>query len=199
MDEEYYGDGFFGKIAAFFKNMSGLDILVAGTGILVVVVAIVTAMVYSSSQATKKKIAEFAPLGANMQTIGDLGSNQFLAIADARNSIPDEIIELEPVDEEPKEYVEKDDETNISVTMSLTSVKKDLKIKFINAKSKKLVANHEFKVNIEDAKGKKYSATDDDMDGIIYLNSVTPGEAKVSMADMPGEKGITYSKETAES
>ena len=194
-EDEDYGDGFIGKIVAFFKNMSGLDILVAGTGILVVLVAIVTGMVYSSSQATKSKIAEFAPLGANMQTIGDMGSGQFLAIADARNTVPD-VEDLEPVDEEePQGYEEKDEDVTISVTMSLTSVKKDLKIKFINAKTKKLVANHEFKVNIEDANGKKYSATDDDMDGIIYLNSVAPGKTKVSMADLPDEKGITYSRE----
>lgn len=194
-DDDYYY-GFFGNIAHFFKKMTLLDILVACTGILVVLVAIITIMVYSSSKATQQKISEFVPLGENMQTVGLMGSEQFVAIADARNKAP-EIEEPTPTpEEELKEYDEKDDESTVSVTMSLTSVKKDLKIKFINAKTKKLVSNHEFKVDIEDSNGKKYSATDDDMDGIIYLNSVTPGKAKVTMAELPNEKGITYSRET---
>ncbi|MDO4803153.1 MAG: hypothetical protein Q4A15_13380, partial [Prevotellaceae bacterium] len=126
-DDEYEGEGFFGKIVAFFKNLSGLDILVMGTGILVVTVAVITALIYSSSKQTQAKIAEFQPLGANMQTIGIAGSGQFTAIADARNAVPEIEVE-EPEEEEPKEYVEKDDESTVSVTMSLTSVKKDLKI-----------------------------------------------------------------------
>lgn len=194
-DDGYYY-GFFGNIIHFFKKMTLLDILVACTGVLVVIVAVITLMVYSSSKATQNKIAEFVPLGSNMQTLGLVGSGVFEQIVDARNTVP--VIE-EPEEEEeeeaPKEYDEKDDESTISVTMSLTSVKKDLKIKFINAKTKKLVGNHEFKVDIEDAKGKKYSAKDDDMDGIIYLNSVAPGKAKVSMAELPKDKGITFSKE----
>jgi len=192
-DDGYYY-GFFGNIVHFFKKMTLLDILVACTGVLVVVVAVVTLMVYSSSKATQNKIAEFVPLGTNMQTIGLVGSGVFEQIADARNEVP-VIEEIEEEEEAPKEYDEKEEESTISVTMSLTSVKKDLKIKFINAKTKKLVGNHEFKVDVEDAKGKKYSAKDEDMDGIIYLNSVAPGKAKVSMADLPKDKGITFSKE----
>ena len=194
-EDDYYSDGFIGKITGFFKKLSGLDLLVAGTGVLVVLVAVITGIVYSSSKTTQNKVAEFVQLGEKMQTLGVEGSSQLVAVADARKALAEiEIVESE--EEEKTEYEEKEEESTISVTMSLTSVKKDLKIKFINAKTKKLVGNHEFKVNIEDAKGKKYSATDEDMDGIIYLNSVVPGKAKVSMAELPDEKGITFSKET---
>ena len=64
--------------------MSGLDYLVMGTGILVLLVAIITGMVYSSSKATQNKIAEFSYLGEKMQTIGKTGSSKLVAVADAK-------------------------------------------------------------------------------------------------------------------
>ncbi len=188
--------GFFDRVVAFFKNMSGLDMLVMSTGVLVVIVAIITLVVYSSSRATQNKINEFGYLGENMQAIGLSGGSKLVAVADAKralNEVVEEIIEEE--EEENVEYNEKEEEKSISVTMTLTSVKKDLKIKFINAKTKKLVGNYEFKVDIEDNKGKKYSATDDDKDGIIYLNSVEPGKAKVSMVAMDNQD-LKFSTET---
>ncbi|MBO4846903.1 MAG: hypothetical protein J5525_11405 [Lachnospiraceae bacterium] len=194
-DEVFYG-GFIDKVTAFFKKMSGLDYLVMGTGILVVLVAIITGVVYSSSKATQTKVAEFAYLGEKMQTIGVTGSSKLVAVADAKKMLAE--IEVEPeVEEEDKlpEYQEKEEDTTISVTMTLTSVKKDLKIKFINAKSKKLVGNHEFKVEIVDARNKKFTAVDDDKDGIIYLNNMEPGKTSVSMMDID-DKGLTYSRET---
>ena len=194
-DEELMYGGFFDKVAAFFKNMSGLDYLVMGTGILVVLVAIITGVVYSSSKATQNKISEFAYLGEKMQTIGVMGSDKLVAVADAKKVLAE--MDIEPVEEEEQvvEYQEKEEDKTISVTMTLTSVKKDLKIKFINAKSKKLVGNHEFKLDIVDARNKKFSAVDDDRDGIIYLDNMEPGKTKVSMAEIDDE-GITYSRET---
>jgi len=194
-DEVLYGT-FFDKVVAFFKNMSGLDYLVMGTGVLVLLVAIVTGVVYSSSKATQNKIAEFSYLGQKMQTIGVTGSSKLVAVADAKKMVAE--IAEEPVEDEDAlpEYNEKEEEEKtISVTMTLTSVKKDLKIKFINAKSKKLVGNHEFKVEIVDARNKKFTAVDDDKDGIIYLNNMEPGKTKVSMCEI-NDKDITYSRET---
>ena len=194
-EEVFYG-GFIDKVIAFFKNMSGLDYLVMGTGLLVVIVAVITGVAYSSSKATQTKIAEFAYLGEKMQTIGVTGSSKLVAVADAKKMVAE--IEEEPEEEEPDklpEYQEKEEDNTVSVTMTLTSVKKDLKIKFINAKSKKLVGNHEFKVDIVDARNKKFSAVDDDKDGIIYLNNMEPGKTTVSMADID-DKGLTYSKES---
>ena len=194
-DEVLYGT-FFDKVVAFFKNMSGLDYLVMGTGVLVLLVAIVTGVVYSSSKATQNKIAEFSYLGQKMQTIGVTGSSKLVAVADAKKMVA-EIVE-EPTEDEDAlpEYNEKEEEEKtISVTMTLTSVKKDLKIKFINAKSKKLVGNHEFKVEIVDARNKKFTAVDDDKDGIIYLNNMEPGKTTVAMCEMD-DKDITYSRET---
>ncbi len=194
-DDLIYG-GFWDRVVAFFKNMSGLDFLVMSTGILVVLVAIITIAVYSSSRATQAKIDEFSGLGEKMQAIGVSGSSKLVAVADAKRALAEmDFEEEEIVEEEPVEYNEKEEDKSISVTMTLTSVKKDLKIKFINAKTKKLVGNYEFKVDIEDVKGKKYSATDDDRDGIIYLNSVEPGKAKVAMQAMD-EKDLTFSTET---
>ena len=45
------------------------------------------------------------------------------------------------------------------------------------------------------ARQRKKSSTATIQIGIIYLNSVAPGKAKVSMAELPKDKGITFSKE----
>ena len=79
------------------------------------------------------------------------------------------------------EYSEVDEETGlVNVTLALTSIQKDLKIKFVN-KNNKLVANVPFKAEVTDPKGNSTTYTDDDKDGIIYLSDIASGDYSVKM------------------
>ncbi len=79
------------------------------------------------------------------------------------------------------EYSEVDEETGlVNVTLALTTIQKDLKIKFVN-RNNKLVANVPFKVEVTDSKGKTTTYTDDDKDGIIYLTDIASGDYTVKM------------------
>ena len=180
------------KIAASFREMTLLDGIIGATGVLVLVVAIITVSVFSSAKAAERQVAAFAPLGEDMSYLVDAGKGTLIAMADSDHWI----VDMEETEEETVdfEYDEKDlEETNtVNVNMKLTSVQKDLKIKFVNYKTGKLISNVKFEVSITDADKKTKEYTDDDMDGIIYLKDVTPGKATVTMLALTGEKGLAF-------
>lgn len=182
------------KIIDFAKNMTAMDRVIAATGAVVVAVAIITVSVYTSARAAESQVAAMAPIGEELELLGTAGQDTLVAVADARKAM----IEFASQEEEIKEYDEKEEsETGkISVTMSLTSVQKDLKIKFINAKTKKLVSNVGFKVSIKDADGKTSQAEDDDKDGIIYIKSMTPGKTTVTMLELADDSKVSFSTQS---
>lgn len=198
-DEYGYEMNFWGQIAYFFRQRTALDWIVIATGVLVIAAACGTFGVYSASQKTNEAIASFVPLGEQMETIGVAGSGKLVAVADASRMLAEMAEQEEQETEDPvlKEYDEKesDVEGTVAVTMSLTSVKKDLKIKFVNSKTKKLVGGHVFQVKVVDAGGKTSTASDDDKDGIIYLSSVASGKATVSMVALTNDNGVSFSTE----
>ena len=180
------------KIAASFREMTVLDGVIAATGVLVLVVAIVTVSVFSSAKAAERQVAAFAPIGEDMSYLVDAGRGTLIAMADSNHWIKDmEETEEETVD---FEYEEKDlEETNtVNVNMKLTSVQKDLKIKFVNYKTGKLISSVPFEISITDSAQKTKEYKDDDMDGIIYLKDMTPGKASVTMLVLNGKKGLAF-------
>lgn len=177
------------KVQAMFRNMSALDGVVAVTGVMVLVVAIVTVSVFSGAKMAEQQVAAFAPLGEEMEYLTDAGKGTLLAMSDAQKLIQDE----ETEEETTFEYEEKElDVSTINVNMKMTSVQRDLKIKFVNHKTGKLIGNVAFKVSIEDTEGKEKEYTDDDMDGVIYLKDMTPGKVTVTMVAMSGEDGLAF-------
>ncbi len=63
----------------------------------------------------------------------------------------------------------------------MTSVQKDLKIKFINKNTDKLIPNAPFSVTVTDSKGNSEVWSDADMDGIIYKKDLVAGSYKVAV------------------
>ena len=168
--------------------------MIAVTGVLVIVAVVITGSIYASAKATEKKIKSFAELGLNMSDIGIAGEGTLLAMAD--NRMPEDLGEEEFI---PSEYEEKDDEenSNITVSMNMTSVVKDLKIKFVNKKSGKLIAGVPFKVEITGADKKTFEKTDEDKDGIIYINPMIHGDASVKMLSIDGYDKYSFPTEAS--
>ena len=81
---------------------------------------------------------------------------------------------------------------SVPLAPSFTSIQKDLKIKFVNRKTEKLVPNVPFSVTVTDADGKTAIWSDDDMDGIIYKKEIKPGTYKVAMEALTDEKYADY-------
>ncbi len=180
------------KVAASFREMTLLDGIIGVTGVLVLVVAIITVSVFSSAKAAERQVAAFAPIGEDMSYLVDAGRGTLIAMADSDHWIKDmEETEEETVD---FEYEEKDlEETKtVNVNMKLTSVQKDLKIKFVNYKTGKLISNIKFEVSVTDANKNTKEYKDDDMDGIIYLKDVAPGKATVTMQVLSDVEGYAF-------
>lgn len=192
-DEESHGIGaVFGRIVSFLSNMSSMDRLIASTGALVLVFAIVAGSVYASAKMGENQVAAFANLGNELDDIGVIGESGLLALADAKKAKQEAAMLAEEESEEETEEVVKGE---IGVTMNLSSIQQDLKIKFINKKSTKLIASVPFEVDVVDADQKTYSLVDEDMDGIIYQNGLKPGEYKVSMVRLEGYEEYDISTE----
>ena len=185
-DDEYYEEdeddeepeGFFGKIGYKITHMSAVDHIVIFTGAAVLVFAVVTGTLYLGARSSKQQIETFAEVGAGMEDMGVIGEAGLLAISDAQ-AAKAMVAEMEQQIEEPVD--EKDESGKIGVTLNLTSIQKDLKIKFINKKTGKLIPNVQFSVEIEKPSGETYTKVDDDKDGIIYLTDIEPGKYKVKI------------------
>ena len=187
------------KIAAIwtkFLNMSTMDRIMTATGVAVLILAIVTGSVYASARMVDHQVSEFVSVGSQLGGIQMIGEQGRLAVADAKlakiaaaNAVDDE-------NEEQKEYDEAEYTNGGTVELEMVSVQKDLKIKFTNKKSGKLISNVPFSVTITDPNGKSDTWTDDDMDGIIYKKGITPGNYTVAVNTLTDEKYKDYTLPT---
>ena len=186
----------FAAIWSKFLNMSAMDRIMAATGVAVLILAIVTGSVYASARMVDHQVSEFVSVGTQLDGIHMIGEQGLLAVADATVA---KIAAANAVDEDyedQKEYDEAEYTNGGTVELELVSVQKDLKIKFTNKKSGKLISNVPFNVTITDPKGKTATWSDDDMDGIIYKKGITPGNYTVAVNALTDEKYKDYTLPT---
>ena len=180
-----------------FLNMSTMDRIMAATGVAVLVLAIVTGSVYASARMVDGQVSEFVSVGTQLDGIQMIGEKGLLAVADAQMAKIAAANAVEEDPEEQKDYEEAEYTNGGTVELELVSVQKDLKIKFNNKKTGKLVSNVPFSVTITDPNGKTETWTDDDMDGIIYKKGITPGSYTVAVNALTDEKYKDYTLPTA--
>ena len=186
-----YGNGnVISRIISFLSNMSGMDRLIAATGALVLVFALVAGSMFVSAKVGEGQVAAFAELGTELDDVEIIGESGLIALADSKLA-KQEAAALAEAEEETEEVAVGE----IDVVMNLSSIQQDLKIKFINKKSSKLIASVPFEVEITDADKKTYTLIDEDMDGIIYQKGIVPGEYKVTMQKLE-EKYAEYNIST---
>lgn len=201
-DDEYYYEeeggyrqesgSLFERIIAFLANMSGMDRAIAVTGVLVLVFAIVVTTVFANTRLNSKQVEAFAGIGSELENVHVIGESGLLAVADAKRA-KEEAAALAVQEEEQQEEEEQAGE--IEVTMNLSSIQQDLKIKFINKKTSKLIASVPFEVEVTDAEKKTYSLIDEDMDGIIYQTGLTGGKYTVKMVKLDEYKTYEITEE----
>ena len=171
--------------------MNAMDRLIAGTGVLVLVFAIVAGSMFVSAQVSAGQVEAFAELGTDLDDI--IGESGLIAVADATVAKQEaaQLVE-EPQVETQEEESEEREEGSVEVSMNLSSIQQDLKIKFINKKSTKLIASVPFEVEVTDADQKTYTLKDEDMDGIIYQTGLTAGKYTISMVKLSDEDYKEY-------
>ena len=183
-EEEYYeriprknvhrgnNRNFFQNLIYGVAHMGAMDRVVAATGILVLIFAIVTGTVYISTKNTQAEVASFSTVGEQLAGVEVIGESGLVAVTEATLARLNTF--EEPEEEEP--VVEESTDEQIQVGMKLSSIQKDLKIKFVNKSTDKLIASVPFTVEIKSPDGKTTTKTDDDKDGIIYLSGIASGK-----------------------
>lgn len=158
------------------REFAAMDAVVAFTGLLVLVVAVLTTGIYLSSAEVAKQKEAIAAVGKKLEQVGTAGEEILSAVARQREEAEDarDVSEAAPM-----EYEEKELETDMDLALKMTSMEKDLKIKFTNRETGKLVGNQAFTVSISGPVSK--AASDDDKDGILYLADMTPGDYTVTV------------------
>lgn len=160
------------------EPMAALDIAIALTGVLVLAAAAFTTSMYLGRNEQNKQMEAVAAVGKNLEAIGMSGEEVLSAVAVAAQNVSEEASEEETTETETG-YEEKDLEANVDVILKLSSMQKDMKIKFADKNSGKLIGNQPFTVKLEGASSQ--NAKDDDKDGIIYLKDLKAGDYVVTV------------------
>lgn len=175
-----------------FRNLPVMDKVIAFTGVAVLFFAVVTGAVFLTARNEENAVAAFEEVGTSLKGVHIIGESGLLAVADAQAAKEAAIEEME---EEPPVAAE-DPVKGVDVSMKTTSIVKDLKIKFVNKETDKLVANVPFQVELTTPSKKTETWTDDDRDGVIYKENIEAGTYKVKMVALAGYDGYTFSTES---
>ncbi len=162
-------------VVEFWNSLQPMDKVIGFTGLAVCLFAIITFSTVIRARGADRRVEAFAQIGQNMSQITVADEGTFLAVADgyiARQQAAGQ------AEQEESGYDEKEEDSQISVGLNMTSVEKDLKIKFVNRKTGKLIPYVNFQVEIK-GPDKTFEKEDDDKDGIIYLTGLTGGEYTV--------------------
>lgn len=134
---------------------------------------------------------QMAGSGSQLSGIEMIGQAGLSTALDARKNA---VADAQPQPSDSHDYDEAEIITRTSVSIELITVKSDLKIRFINNETGKLIPNVAFKVTVTDPSGKSLSWTDDDRDGIIYKSSISEGKYTVHVEEIEGDsyQGYTW-------
>ncbi len=187
-------NSFLRKIQRGIGNMTAMDRVIVCTGIGVLVMAIILGSVFVSNKVVENQISDFVNVGNQLDGIALIGEQGLLAVADAQLAKAAAVTIIEEEEEKDSQggYDETEYTKEVTVKMEMTSIQRDLKIKFINQKTEKLVANVPFAVTVTGPDKKTVIWSDDDMDGIIYKKDIAPGSYTVSMEALTDEKYADY-------
>ncbi|MFG6334634.1 MAG: hypothetical protein K1W20_04050, partial [Lachnospiraceae bacterium] len=192
-DDDYEDeDSFAARLTYFFREMNGLDMAVAVLGILVLVGACVTGGIYVHARSTAKQVATFAAVGEQIEGVSVIGESGLLAASEyARLGHMIDVEEEDSEEQEEQDGNEEEDENGeVTVELRLTSILSDMKIKFVNKKTDKLIGGVPFEVEISGPKS--YTLKDDDKDGVIYQKDVAAGNYEVKILPLSGEAAEKY-------
>ncbi|MBR1641517.1 MAG: Ig-like domain-containing protein [Butyrivibrio sp.] len=173
------------RILEFLANTSVAERAAVVVAVLLLAGGIAFMAFYSKAKNYAAEVGSFAEVGADLQVDGVVGSSGLLAIADAEMARAMAAGMVEEIEEEEEEVP--DTASNVTIKMTLTSIKSDMKIKFINSETKKLVANVPFVVSVVTPDGTKISYDDHDRDGIIYKKDLTAGKYKITPEALSSE------------
>ena len=183
-------DGFLSKLQRGLVSMGVMDKIILATGVGVLILALITGSVYVSAKIVDRQVSDFVSVGTQLSGIEVIGGAGIVAVADAQ--IARLAADLLDTGEDKTGYEEGEYAKEVTVALEMVSIQRDLKVKFVNKRTDKLIANVPFAITVTDPDGKTSIWSDDDMDGIIYKKDITPGNYQIAMEPLTDAKYSDY-------
>ncbi len=172
-------------------SLNAFEMVAVIMSVVLVAAAISLVMLFARTRKQNERMAAFYAIGGQMEGVRIIGESGLIAMRDAAALRLAEASMEEPEEEEIEEeiVVEEPEVTAevIPVDLTLTTIKKDIKIKFINADTEKLIASVPFAVTVKDPNGKESDWSDDDKDGVIHKTDVGAGTWSVTLKPLSDE------------
>jgi GH25 family lysozyme M1 (1,4-beta-N-acetylmuramidase)/uncharacterized protein YjdB len=176
---------------AFVKNSTAVERIAAIFALLILAGGISFATLYASAMSKNDEINAFSEVGENMDDVQVVGQSGLIAIADAQRAKAMAAAFLSSEEEEAVAEATVE-ESAVVINMTLTTIKSDIKVKFINSDTGKLVGDVPFEIDVKNPDGSSVTYDDHDRDGIIYKTKLTAGKYTVTPKKLPD----SYSKFT---
>ena len=187
--EERHRGNVFSRLGDHIVNMSMMDRVVTLFGIFIVMAAVATGSLYMNARMSSKNIEAFAEVGSDIKEIGIIGESGLIAVSDAESA---RMLQVDDIQQEELGIEEEVDDGIIDVAMKLTSIQADIKIKFVNKDTNKLIGGLPFEVEVSGDNGKEFNLKDEDKDGIIYQTGVEAGTYTIKVVPLEGEEYKDY-------
>lgn len=173
IDEDEFS---FKNVIEAIKHATPLQWVAAVAFLIIFTTGIMTSVVYAKHNIAENRASAMEKL---MQ-YEESGAQQ---IAEVIADVEEPIVAAEPEQEEIK-----------GLSLVLSSVDKDLKIKLVDSDDS-LVKNIPWSVTVTDSKGKETEEEDEDRDGIIHLTDITAGEYSVTLNESEDLRNYELPKE----
>jgi hypothetical protein len=171
-----------------------MDMVLLGAGGLLLIFVVITAVFFFQKQSYQREMQAFLTVGRAIDDIDIIGGEGMEGVETLlRNSNVPYIPPL--IDDDPGgngEYNENEYSQQVTVALNMVSIQKDLKIKFVNRSTGKLILNVPFTVEVNDPDGAAINWSDEDLDGIIYEKDIKPGIYTVRLQQLDGDKYANY-------
>ncbi len=182
---------------SFLANKTSLERVSLVIGLLIVIMIVTMGSVFIQSRAKANEIASFGNIGSQVEGLTMIGEDGLVAVSDAqaaKKMVVDNT--AQEASSAATESTTAEEEKGVNVKMTLSSIKQDLKIKFINAKTSRLVSKVPFEVEVSYPDGKVSNWKDENTDGIIYHYDIPSGNYKVTLKPLDADKYADYTIDT---
>ncbi|MBP3819496.1 MAG: hypothetical protein J6H31_14470, partial [Butyrivibrio sp.] len=176
-------------VLSIITESTAIERIAAFIFVLLIAGAVATGVFYKKAMDKNHEISSFASVGENYGETEIVGESGLIAVADAQRAKL-EAAQLISADEEAEEEENSEKEAEsatINVSMSVATIKSDIKIKFTNSKTGKLIASTPFTVTVKNPDGSSITYDDHDQDGIIYKKDLTAGKYTVTPNALSGD------------
>lgn len=181
-------------IILFLGNSSTLEKISLVIGLVVIITGATLGGFILRARSKANEISSFSNVGSEISEMQVPGSSGLVAVADAQAA---KKAAAEAVsDAAEAESSQEEENEGIKINLSMASIKQDLKIKFLNSQSARLVSGIPFEVEIKKPDGSTTTWKDEDKDGIIYHYDIPAGTYTVTMKALEGDEYADYTFNT---